>query len=114
MDELAASTGLPRSGLTRTLGALCDGNLIECSPGPPSRWRLSMAADAICLADIIDAVEAEPPSAPCPLRAQSCKHASRCHVCWALIDAELSASETLGRYSLATLSGEASEPVEET
>ena len=102
-DELASCAEGGGALLADVLGALARAEIVESVNGAPRAWRLRVAAADLCLADVLDALEGEELDFECPLGHRPGRAGGDCHVCWAMAEAELRATEALGRCTLADL-----------
>lgn len=102
-DELLREVAASRALLAGTLRTLADAEIIERVSGRPPHWRLRLPADVICLAYVVGAVEGMECTIQCPRGRPSREHGRQCAMCHAFLEAELSAVETLGRFTVADL-----------
>ena len=88
-DEIARATGSPANYLAKTLNALAKAGLVASSRGPLGGFTLSVPADELSLARIVDCFDEVRPSTRCLLGNRPCdaRHPCRAHARWTAVQA---------------------------
>lgn len=78
--RIADAMAIPVRFLPQVLGDLARAGLVEASPGRAGGYRLTRAADAISLLEVIEAIEGESRRRTCVLRGGPCGLDGTCDV----------------------------------
>ena len=89
-DEIAEATGAPRNYMAKTLNSLAKAGLVSSARGPAGGYVLSVAAEELSLATIVDLFDEPRPQTHCMLGSTPCdpQHPCAAHGTWTRIKAE--------------------------
>jgi Rrf2 family protein len=107
--ELTRATNTPDSFLAKVLQQLVQAGMINSRRGSGGGFRLAVCAEAVCLLDVVEAIEGPTRLNACLDPGPSCERKSWCaaHVVW--VEAQSAMERVLRGASLADLAARSSE-----
>jgi Rrf2 family transcriptional regulator, iron-sulfur cluster assembly transcription factor len=106
-DRIASLLGAPANYMAKTLNALARRGVLSSSRGPAGGFSLRVPADAISLAEVVDAFGAARPGSVCLMGTRPCDGTMPCaaHIRWTRLREAM--SQPLRETSIADLLGSA-------